>query len=102
MNFQNMIGWFALMLGVGCIGGLLVAGVALLTTGKSTGPGGGLLFLAMASFLSPVGMAAIVSGAIGVVWSGEAMDQGHKQRCWFALAAGLPAAIVGGMYGVGL
>ena len=102
MDVRNTIGWFAFMLGIGCLGGLLVVLVTHFTADGSADAPGGLLFLAMASFLSPVGMAALVSGGIGVVWPTPTPDPGHKWRCLLALGAGLPATVIGNVYGVAL
>ncbi len=105
MNFKNVIGWFAVMLGAACIVGLvaaLISGVAAGSGAGNRGLGASLIFVAAVSFLNPVGIAAVVAGAIGTFWSVDQNAVSHKYRCWFAMLAGAAAAFVGMVYDVGV
>lgn len=100
-TFARLVSYVAIVVSLFVLFGLLLAGVLafqLVTAGAST-PGGGFAFLFVTTWLLILGVISIIVGGIGMGMARGAPLE--RRRCWYAIALGLVALVIGATFGVG-
>ncbi len=97
----RLVSYLAIVVSLFVLFGLALAGFLafqLVSTGAGS-PDGGFAFLFVTTWLLVLGVISIIVGGVGMGMARGAPIE--RRRCWYAVAFGLVALVIGATFGVG-
>ncbi len=97
----RLVSYIAVVVTLFVLLGLSMAGALAfqIIAATTTQPGDGFAFLFVTTWLLVLGIISVIVGGVGM-----GMAQGapvERRRCWYAIAFGLVALVIGATFGVG-
>ncbi len=99
-RFARLLSWFAALVGVICLLGLMLTIALLFEPRHDTTAPAGLAFLVVTTWLTFTGAGALASGALSSLLASDQATVWHTRRSRGALVIGAVALGVGLVYGL--
>lgn len=99
-RIANLLSWIAILVGVVCLCGLLLAGALVIHERMNPEASVGLAFLIVTTWLSLVGAGGVLFGGLSAILATGEATRGQSRRARFGWMIGLVALAVGLSFGV--